>query len=74
MEAALGGCRKTLVSTGQAISLLLSTNEHRNHSCAFVGASFLALYSFQSEGAFAGQRALTIESSPPYLLPGLHFA
>ena len=53
---------------------LAQTSIETTLACAFVGASFLALYSFQSEGAFAGQRALTIESSPPYLLPGLHFA
>ena len=43
MAVALAGCRKALVSTGFAISLLFGTTGHRNHSSAFVGAPLLAL-------------------------------
>ena len=55
MAAALAGCRKALVSTGFAISLLFDTTGHRNHSSVFVGAPLLALHvdSFQLGEMFA---------------------
>ena len=43
MAAVLARCRKALVGTGWAISLLFNTNGHRKGSSAFVGAPFLAL-------------------------------
>ena len=59
MVAALAGCRTALVGTGWIISHLVSTNGDRNHSSPLVGAP---VDSFQSGGAFAGRRTLTIES------------
>ena len=61
--AVLIGCRKPLVSTGWTISLLFSTNGHRNCS-SDVCRGFLSdtIGSFQSAEVFAGQRALTVVS------------
>ena len=53
----LAGCRKALVGTGWAISLLFSVNKLcRGSISGTVG-------SFQSGEAFAGQRALTTVGS-----------
>ena len=41
MDAALGGCRITLVCVGWAISHLFSTNGHTSHFSPLVGESFL---------------------------------
>ena len=44
IAAVLADCRKALVSTGQTILILVSTNRLRNHSPPLVGAPFLDLY------------------------------
>ena len=56
MAAVLAGCRKALVGTDWAISLLFSTNGCMNCSSGTVD-------SFQLGEVFAGQTALTIVSS-----------
>ena len=64
--AALVGCRTAVVGTGWTISHLVSTNGRKNHSLpesSFRGTISRTVGSFQSGGAFAGQRALTIEGS-----------
>ena len=63
MAAASAGYRTALVGTGWTISHI-STNGCRNHSSPLISWSTISdtVGIFQSEGAFAGQRALTIES------------
>ena len=59
ITAVLAGYRKALVGPGWAVSLLVSTNNRRNHFSAFLGPPF-GHYSrqFLSEGVFAGQKAI----------------
>ena len=65
MAAALAGYRIALVGTGLVISHLVSTIEAQepllSPPCKDTIFGFVG--SFQSGGVFAGQRALTIESS-----------
>ena len=61
MAAVVADYRKDLVSTRWAVLLLSCTNKCTKRSFHLVGTPFLALGSFQSGGAFSGQRTLTIE-------------
>ena len=47
--ATLAGCRMALVGTGRTISHFVSTNSHRNHSSALVGAPLLVPYAVFSQ-------------------------
>ena len=60
MAVVAAGYRKGLVSAGWPVLLFSCTNKCRKRSFHLIGG-FLG--SFQSGGAFSGQRALTIEYS-----------
>ena len=49
MAVLLAGCRKALVGTGWAISLLCCTNRYRKHSSCLIGAPFIALQAVFSQ-------------------------
>ena len=61
MVAVLVGCTKPLVGTGWAISLLFSTNGHRNFSAVCRGFLSDTIGSFQSGEVFVGRGALSQE-------------
>ena len=63
MAASGLGCRKPLVGTGWAISLLLCTNGLRRWSSRHVGPPFLAVKPFScSVGAAIGQEPCLLQA------------
>jgi len=56
-------CRKALVGTGLAITLLLSANGLRKHSFGLAGILFLVLKFFSVYSCCLWLRVITIESS-----------